>query len=192
MSERKPFLKTSIDDFTTYGHELLEVIYQGCIDGETVYHAYNESYLNQLEEEVFSSDGCLGEMEEELSAKAALFFAKLHQQWETLPTLGQKLIQKFGATIPHDWLQSIAHQAQEFVTAELSGVEELVNCVQPLLAQWSNQDLQVFARPIAVAMRGQSPELLENIPAWENLSPVQQARYTLAIAHYALGELKKD
>ena len=57
---------------------------------------------------------------------------------------------------------------------------------------WDLEDLEVMARPLAYSMRGDKNDELENILAtiepvdWYNLSEVEQARLSLAIALYAI------
>ena len=50
---------------------------------------------------------------------------------------------------------------------------------------WAEDDLRVFARPLAYAMRGEvASEPSSN--DWAALSEIEQAKLTLAIAKYAM------
>ena len=74
----------------------------------------------------------------------------------------------------------------------LSLSDQLVHCVSEVLPGWDLEDLEVMARPLAYSMRGDKNDELENILAtiepvdWYNLSEVEQARLSLAIALYAI------
>jgi hypothetical protein len=71
----------------------------------------------------------------------------------------------------------------------------LVQCVKPLLSGWSDDDLQVFARPLAYAMRGNNVSSIDQLiskNSWENLSQLEQISLSMAIAQYTLTELKNQ
>ena len=97
------------------------------------------------------------------------------------------------------WLETIAHQALETIQTRgeeinnMSLAEQLVECVRVVLPDLAREDLQVLARPYAFAMRGNSSESTlagaENCQ-WTDLSDIERARVSLAIARYALAELK--
>ena len=80
---------------------------------------------------------------------------------------------------------------------EQSASEKLVECVQALLPSWEVDDLLVLARPFAYAMRSSEPHTLTSLIRdfeerdWANLSEIEQAKITLAIADYALQHLSK-
>ncbi|MEM8640902.1 MAG: hypothetical protein AAGG51_19105 [Cyanobacteria bacterium P01_G01_bin.54] len=115
------------------------------------------------------------------------FFATVRQCWPTADkSLVERLQAQFGATVPLAWLQTIGDRAQQLTQNANSPLEQLVDCVQPLLADWSIEDLQVFARPMAFAMRGASTPPEPDPQDWSALSRVEQARYTLQVARYAL------
>ncbi len=121
------------------------------------------------------------------------FFGYLENCWDSLDDarLEMSLRERFGNLIPKEWYHAIASQAQEIISQELKGIEELVKCVQPLLNSWGEDDLQVFARPLVYATRNRKPSSRKEIN-WNNLSEVKKARLTVEIAHYALTELKKE
>lgn len=68
------------------------------------------------------------------------------------------LLQNFAEQIPDELLNRLAQAAtrmnEEVSSRSLSLADQLVQCVQELLPQWSEEDLQVLARPFAYAMRG--------------------------------------
>ncbi|NEO82789.1 MAG: hypothetical protein F6J87_00790 [Spirulina sp. SIO3F2] len=100
-------------------------------------------------------------------------------------SLVSQLQDQFGTTVPADWLQTISDRATQLAQSTTSPLEQLLDCVGPLLSDWSLDDLQVFARPVAFAMRS-APAALPKEQNWSALSPVEQARYTLQVAKYAL------
>ncbi|NEO26255.1 MAG: hypothetical protein F6K03_05000 [Kamptonema sp. SIO4C4] len=170
--------------------ELLEVILQ---DREVIYpwnpaDSAIEDTLQALEEEYPLMDWS----EAETEARAQDFFSQLERCWESSAsaTVMERLRERFGGQVPQDYLAAIAQQVESFTNATRSPLEQLVNCVQPLLSNWSPEDLQVFARPLAYAMRSGIDETAEfTLPRhWNELSEVEQAKYTLQIAHYALNQ----
>ncbi|MEB3291550.1 MAG: hypothetical protein VKJ24_00175 [Synechococcales bacterium] len=124
---------------------------------------------------------------QEIDDRAQDFFATLNQLWEQ--SLQSRLSRKF-ANVPQQILKAIAEQADQIVTTSTDLADQLVTCVQAALPLWNTEDLYVFARPVAYAMRGEnnlnpSADLQRD---WESLSEVEQAKLTLAIAHYALNQ----
>ncbi len=118
------------------------------------------------------------------------------QLWtEQTPSLTAKLTQRFATRMPAALLTQLVEQAQ---TASQSGkalLEQLVDCAQVVLAGWETDDLQVMARPLALAMRDGQGEILDitlrsvRTDKWENLTDIEQARLSLVIARYALDEI---
>ncbi len=151
--------------------------------------AGTEDYFAQQQQE-FPLDNILAAAE--LEAKSASLFSHLDQCWQSLAqgeVIKQGLIDRFQG-VPSAWLDAIAATAQEIHQQGYSLQDKLVNCVQSLLSQWSEEDLQVLARPLAYAMRGNGTEEQTFTGVWENLSPVEQARWGLAIAKAALQEME--
>ena len=151
--------------------------------------AGTEDYFAQQQQE-FPLDNILAAAE--LETKSASLFSHLDQCWQSLAqgeVMKQGLIDRFQG-VPSAWLDAIATTAQEIHQQGYSLQDKLVNCVQSLLSQWSEEDLQVLARPLAYAMRGNEPEEQTFTGVWENLSPVEQARWGLAIAKVALQEME--
>lgn len=130
----------------------------------------------------------------EWDSRAQAFFDQVASCWpQTMASpLLERLQSRFAEHIPMDWLTAIATQAQHLATAGCSPIEQLVDCVKPLLTDWSVDDLQVFARPLATAMRSGAPEAELSDQAWDSLSPVEQARSLLQVAKYALDEAKNE
>lgn len=151
--------------------------------------AETESYFHTQQEQ-FSLDTLLGEGE--LGTRAAALFSHLGQCWQSVAqgeARKQVLFDRF-AGVPIAWLEAIAAAAQGAMQQKISLQDKLVSCVQSLLPQWNEEDLQVLARPLAYAMRGsgESPQAFKGV--WEELSPVEQARWSLAIAKTALQDIE--
>ncbi len=110
----------------------------------------------------------------------------------------QEALQNAFSFIPEVLLTAIAQKAAEVFILEQSASEKLVECVQALLPSWQIDDLLVLARPFAYSMRSSEPQTLTSIirnfehQDWANLSEIEQAKITLAIADYALQHLSKS
>jgi hypothetical protein len=96
-------------------------------------------------------------------------------------------------------LGAIATQAHQVLSTSQSLADQLVQCVQNILPDLAEEDLYVLARPLAYTMRnGEShcavDSTLEKIRtvAWEELSEVEQARLSLAVARCALLEIESQ
>lgn len=167
----------------------------------------SEAYFANREEELVLEDW----LEEEMPADAQTFFTLLTQLWEDITpqaecqsvttdvnTLKDTLQQRFAAHLPQGWLDAIASQAHQVISTPISMADALVQCVHSLLPSWTEEDLLVLARPFAYAMRSSETEASEfmlgfvDSEDWTELSEIEQAKATLAIAHYALDQLQKS
>ena len=107
-------------------------------------------------------------------------------------TLLATLMQQFETRMPKDLLQRLAENAKAAVQSGRPVLEQLVSCVQDVVGGWESEDLAVLARPLAFAMRDGRGEILDvtlrsvRDTAWSELSELEQARLSLAIARYAL------
>lgn len=171
------------------GEELAETILQD----EPVYpwnpaEPEAEEYFETVEREFSLADWLESE---EVALRTQTLFCHLDRCWESAgnSTLEARLLSQFGRCMPKQWLATIAQQAKTLFSTSLSPADQLVQCVEPLLSQWAKDDLYVFARPLVYAMRDGSTEEIETI-RWDELSPVEQARYSMKIARYALATLE--
>lgn len=166
----------------------------------------SEEYFLQLEEELALKDV----LADELAIRSQAFYNQLDTLWTSFTScykcstesniiakLQESLQSVFAARVPQEWLQAIARKASEVVNSQDSMAEQLVKCVQALLPTLEEEDLFVLARPYAYAMRSNEPQktaqtVLESVREgeWANLSEIEQARISLAIASYALGKIK--
>jgi hypothetical protein len=169
--------------------ELLEMILQA----EDLIYPWNptepeaEPYWQDIDETVSLFDDL---PEDELSDRAEQFFSHLHRHWQTIDheTVEELLVAQFSSCLPPHWLESLLERAKSLVEQPMESLERLVACVQPLLSNWSEEDLQVFARPIALSMRG-TPDV--RAIAWEERSAIEKAKLTLAIAQEMLMKLEQ-
>lgn len=123
----------------------------------------------------------------EIEVRANGFFSSLDcclSTSEPSESLVAVLLQQFTQA-PQDWLEAIANRARELAHLNLAPTERLVQCVQPLLAQWSEDDLLVFARPVALAMRSQNLTSPQSELDWEQCSAIEKARYAMNAAQCA-------
>ncbi|MGI2905578.1 hypothetical protein [Tolypothrix sp. VBCCA 56010] len=165
----------------------------------------SEIYFRELEEQ-FAQDLT----DEELTTHSQAFYGKLDTLWSeisdsthyndntknvTLANLQKTLHSAFAASVPQSWLNAIAQKASEILNTSRSiGDQLLVECVQTVLPSWETEDLLVLARPYASAMRGNEPQNADTITEinnreWTALSQIEQAKVSLAIAHYAFTQL---
>jgi hypothetical protein len=165
-----------------------------------------EAYFTELEGQFAMQDL----LEEELHTRAQSFYGKLDNLWSEvanclhykcttssgiLNSLQETLHTTFAAKIPHGWLDAIAQKATEIFASQQSMGEQLVECVQAVLPTWGADDLSVFARPYAYAMRSSEQQnmtaIINNIENkdWTSLSEIEQAKVSVAIAYYALKQL---
>jgi hypothetical protein len=154
-------------------------------------------------------------MEEELDSFSHSFYSQMDALWSNFSTtdnyndttsdslvaeIHTTLQSKFAARVPQDWLQKIAQAATKIFDSQVSMGDQLVQCVQSVLPTWQEEDLFVLVRPVAYAMRSnnhsqdEATKALENIGdrEWNNLSEIEQARLSIAIAHYALNQIQKS
>ncbi len=101
------------------------------------------------------------------------------------------LAQRFARRLSEDVIAQITAKASQVVTTSRPLAEQLIACVRDTLTGWDDADLQVMARPLAHAMRGQEEILDATINSvrdieWDNLSSMEQARISLAAARWAI------
>ena len=148
----------------------------------------SESYLTAREQEFALSDAF---SDSDISQKSEVLFAQLEQVWVT--TALQKSLREKFARVPEDFLARIAQSVQNATVKYQSLADQMVECVLDILPQWAEEDLQVLARPLAYAMREVDSEGAQLVMAtkrpWAQLSEIEQARVSLAVARYAISQL---
>ncbi|MBD2343394.1 hypothetical protein [Anabaena subtropica] len=166
----------------------------------------SETYFDELERQFAIQDV----LDEELTTRAQVFYDKLDSLWSgvtnssyyncntVLPVidhLQENLHTAFAAGVPQGWLDAIATKAAEIFASQKSLGEQLVECVQSVLPTWAADDLSILARPYAYAMRSSEGQdlasVIDNVnnQDWINLSEVEQAKASVAIAYYAIRQL---
>ncbi|MGF1481286.1 MAG: hypothetical protein ACFB4I_17680 [Cyanophyceae cyanobacterium] len=145
-----------------------------------------DAYYSRLEQ-TFSLTDCFEP--EEIDQQAEAFFGQLQQCWEAVDAEIEVSLSARFSNAPVSWLEIIARRAKDFIGTSFSRVQQLVECVKPLFADWAEEDLTLLARPIAQAIRGDSQF---KKTAWEELSAADKARLSMAIAHYALTYLQTE
>jgi len=143
-----------------------------------------------------------------IATQGQQFFQTLQQQWTVidnastsntnLSSVQSTLMQTFRDRVPTDILETLAQKAMDVVQQPSTLAEQLVLCVQDCVPSLLPEDLQVLARPYAYAMRDPGTDKLDAanqairpVP-WNELSPVEQARLSMAIAHYSLSQATND
>ncbi len=132
--------------------------------------------------------------------------AQLTQQFDLIGNLAPSetsmatiLEQKFAERLPTDMLARIGEKAQQLVSQRekiaANVLEQMLACVQDVLSYVAEDDLRVIARPMAMAMRGNSTDefvdaTIKSVRTadWAALSPIEQARLGLAAARYAISQ----
>lgn len=167
--------------------------------------ADTEHYFETLEREAIQA----GWTNEEFAEQGQILSNYLNQAWaefdaapvvqmSVVESISAKILQQFSAQVPQHILNSIVLQAQQVFSTNLSVADQMVQCVQSCLPNWGEEDLQVLARPFAYAMRGADTEMIEaalrsvRCAAWTELSGVEQARLSLAIARYAIAQMPAE
>lgn len=166
----------------------------------------SEAFFSEQEQK-FSIEDC---SDVEIASRADAFFSCIDRIWaETIPAseptsvtsvaevhrLQTTLQQRFASYIPSGWLAAISLRAYDVLSGQKSIADKLVQCVQELLPNWAEDDLLILARPYAVAMRCPDTVIesqLSHVSCqnWSNVSEIEQARASLAIARYALAQLQ--
>ncbi|MBU7582459.1 MAG: hypothetical protein KAF91_06025 [Nostoc sp. TH1S01] len=166
----------------------------------------SEAYFDELEQQFPMQDV----LDEELHTRAQSFYGKLDNLWSQVATsadykctteirildsLCETLQNTFAAGVPTGWLNAIAQKATEVAAIQQSISERLVQCVQTVLPGWETDDIAVFVRPYAYAMRSSEQQNLTSVMNkiknrdWATLSEIEQAKVSVAIAYYALRQL---
>ncbi|HEY9612047.1 hypothetical protein [Allocoleopsis sp.] len=202
MSGQPMQYKNCEDALNSIQGELLEAL----LHSEEDFYPWNpaepeaEAYFAELEREFLLEQW---QEVEEITQASQTLFNQLHQCWSSSnlvveEKLRQSLSDRFATLMPEAWLEAIAHKAQQIFSTNMSLAEQLVLCVKPLLPNWAEDDLLVFARPLAYAMRGkaesgaETPSGVARSVEWTELSPMEQARLSLTVAHSALLQLQNS
>ena len=157
----------------------------------------SEAYFNSIEQELPLSD-LFNDVE--MTSACQNFYSQTEKLWPIIETQNA-LYKKFAGLAPKNLLNKLGKIAINVVDqvnrlgSTLSLSDQLVHCVSEVLPGWDLEDLEVMARPLAYSMRGDRDDAVENTLAtmqpvdWYDLSEVEQARLSLAIALYAISQV---
>jgi hypothetical protein len=188
--------QSSLDDPSEVPAQLIECL----LASSTVDYPWNPAELATADyyletDRHFSLDDW---SDTEIKQRSQAFFAQIQSCWENAPTPElvtsplAALIEKFGARVPQQWLAQIAENVGRLAASNLEPIDRLVQSAQDLLPNWAVEDLLVIARPYAYAMRGDTGvDNIDNIVrplAWTELSALEQAKLTIAIAQSAIND----
>ncbi|MBW4665722.1 MAG: hypothetical protein KME01_16260 [Chroococcus sp. CMT-3BRIN-NPC107] len=152
-----------------------------------------EAYFAEAEQQL--ADNWL---EQEIISNAPSFLSQIDKLWQAntpIQDLEAKLSAQFAQYVPQEWLAEISRQASQVINSQKSLGAQLVQCVKELVPNCLEEDLLVLARPYAYAMRSNpnNPMQLDITPKqWADLSEIQQAKLSLAIARYALEQIQAE
>jgi hypothetical protein len=147
-------------------------------------------------QQVAAAGEALEWFDEEVTQGWQTFSTQLNGVWgHSAGALQAALAQKFAGRLSVGLIDQISDMAQQMIHSGRPLAEQLIACVRDTLTGWDDGDLQVMARPLAYAMRGQTDILDVTIASvrntdWDALSPMEQARLSLAAARYAIDYLK--
>jgi hypothetical protein len=148
----------------------------------------------------------------ELPTRSQAFHEQLDCLWSNIATkqhyncktgssmivsLKENLQAAMASRVPQKWIEKIAEKAAEIFSPTTSMGEQLALCAKAVLPNLGTDDLLVLARPYSYAMRNSEAQSLESAlnkvgeHEWKQLSEIEQARVSLAVAYYALRQINK-
>ena len=163
---------------------------QSILTDQAPYPWTPENTSDYFTEATAAADG-LALSDEEAQRGWEAFSAQLDAFWGQTSSIQSALAQRFARRLSQDVIEQITAKAAQAVNSGRPLAEQLIACVRDTLTAWDEADLQVMARPLAHAMRGQEEILDATINSvrdieWEALSPMEQARVSLAAARWAI------
>ncbi|HEY9816363.1 MAG TPA: hypothetical protein V6D20_11270 [Candidatus Obscuribacterales bacterium] len=159
----------------------------------------SDAYFEHLEQDAIA----LG-WSDELDQRAESLGQVMEQLWASTAnpsmaeTLQSRIHQALSVDVPQTIVDHIIQVAQRVAASGLALEEQLIQCVQDCLPTMANEDWQVLARPYAYAMRDSNSDSLEaalrtmRCAAWTELSGIEQARLSLAIARYSIAQMPRS
>ncbi len=149
---------------------------------------HNQDFLDQLNQASWAED------EQEFADRSKRFFAQFDRLFPSASVLVQ-LQRHFEDKIPTSYLQRMIGTVQKVAHNQKSTSDQLLQAISDLLPQWSPEDLTLLARPYCTALRQGTPQtqLPEKCTQpWDRLSPIEQAKYTVAIAYFVQQQLNSE
>ena len=158
--------------------DLLETV----LFGEDVTYPWNPGECEDLDDTAAFCDP-LKVDDLNLGDRSPIFFAQLDSCM-----IYAQLCERFGSQVPAPLLKRLCSLAKQTSSREISRLDQLIACVQPLLPHSTTEELQALAGPFAAGMNAEPPDYPVGQP-WEQLSRLEQARLSVAIAHFTLQQL---
>lgn len=151
----------------------------------------------EYEDRALAAGSVLEISETEAAQGWQVLSTQLDDLWNiSADSLLAQLQQKFAERLPAEMLAMIATKAQQMARSSEPMVKQMIGCVQAGLSSVAEADLQVMARPMALAMRGSSSDefveaTIKSVRSadWEALSAIEQAKLSLAAARYAIAQV---
>ncbi len=197
--------------------ELLEAL----LDSEDINYPWDpadqetEDFFREIELQFESKLGMGEFLDAELPTRSQAFHEQLDCLWSNVTTnqhynhntsgsiitsLKENLQSLMASRVPQNWIEKIAEKAAEIFSPTKSMGEQLALCAKAVLPNLGTDDLLVLARPYSYAMRNSNSEAQSLESAlnkvgeheWKQLSEIEQARVSLAVAYYALRQLNKS
>lgn len=193
MAHNSPNPNHSLSAQTQTEQELLHTV----LDPNSAY-PWQPSQAEAYFEQTATAGESLEISDEEAAQGWQAFSGQLNAFWGSNSlSVQDALFQKFAGKLSATLVDQISHTAQQVINSGRPMAEQLIACVRDTLSAWDEADLQVMARPLAYSMRGQEEILDVTIASvrndeWDALSPMEQARISLAAARYALDYLKDN
>lgn len=158
--------------------DLLETV----LFGDDVAYPWNPGECEDLDETSAFRDP-LNVDDLNLGDRSPVFFAQLDSCM-----IYAQLCERFASYVPVPLLKRLCGLAKQISSREISRLDQLVACVHPLLPHWTTEELQVLAGPLVTGMDGETPDYSVG-RSWEQLSSLEQARLSLAIAQFTLQQV---
>lgn len=190
-------ISSSTDDIenlkpSASGSELLQAI----LDPEQSPPWIRAKTAAEYEEQISAAGAALEISDTEAARGWQILSAQLDDLWSiSEDSLLARLQQRFAERLPAEMLAMIAQKAQQMVRSGEPMAKQMIGCVKDSLSGVAEADLQVMARPMALAMRGSSSDefveaTIQSVRQgdWESLSPVEQTKLSLAVARYAIAQ----
>ena len=129
----------------------------------------------------------------DLEQRSQRFFSSLDSLLEDKSSaIETKLFARVGTYLPRQQCLDILKICQGKQQLVSDVAEQLRLAIADLLPQWSGEDRAIFVRSYAGAFRGGGDQTLQQLTTekvWDEMSPLEQAQSTVAIADFVLTEL---
>ncbi|MEL7142593.1 MAG: hypothetical protein AAFY33_18195 [Cyanobacteria bacterium J06643_4] len=196
MANSSPASSSPNGDMDNTESAIKAALLQSVLDTEQSAPWLAAQSTDEYDAQVSTAGEALEFSDEEVSQGWQTLSAQLNQLWGGQSVGVVALLQqKFAGRMPSDLLAMIGEKAQQVAQSGQPMLDQLITCVQDGFDNMAAADLKVMARPMAFAMRGSSADefveaTVQSIRKedWTALSPIEQARLSLAAARYAISQ----